>query len=83
MVVLDVEADSVSREAYIFAPIYRVRMTEEQFKKLYVEVNEKWDELNERKADGTKVNLEMRDIHFRATGTYASDEDILEWWNNK
>ena len=31
----------------------------------------------------TKVDFEMRDIHFRATGTYSSDEDILEWWNNK
>ena len=47
MVILDVEAEAVSREAYMFALIYRMHMTEEQFKRLYVEVNEKWDELNE------------------------------------
>ena len=31
----------------------------------------------------TKVDFEMRDIHFRATGTYSTDEEILKWWNNK
>ena len=83
MVVFDFESDSVSRETFMFSPIFRMRMTEEQFKKLYVGVNDKWDEMNESKTNDTKVDLEMRDIHFRATGTYTSDEDILEWWNSK
>ena len=32
--VIDIEAESISREAYIFAPIYRLRMTKKQLEKL-------------------------------------------------
>ena len=30
----------------------------------------------------TVVAPEMRSLHFRATGTYSTDEEILLWWNS-
>ena len=45
-ILIDIEAESISREVYMFAPIYRVRFTDEQYQKLKEEImkEDKFDE---------------------------------------
>ncbi len=44
MVLVDVEAEYISREAFLYAPIYRIKMTEEQARQLLADLTEKLKE---------------------------------------
>lgn len=54
MIVIDFEAKAVSREAYLFAPIYRMNLTVEQFEKLEKDIIEKRGCLDESKVESEK-----------------------------
>ena len=44
MIVIDFEADYVSREAFLYAPVYRAKMTKQQAELLLRDLKEKLEE---------------------------------------
>ena len=49
MVVMDISADYISRETFIYSPIYRMRMSLEQFEELEKTVKQEREYLDEGK----------------------------------
>ena len=44
MIVVDFEADYVSREAFLYAPVYRAKMTKQQAERLLKDLTERLEE---------------------------------------
>ena len=63
---MDISADYISRETFIYSPIYRMRMTLEQFEELEKTVKQQRDYLDESKIpliDYTE-NCRIKEEHY-------------------